>query len=144
MGLFGGRARAQAQSAEYRAWADEPVLRGRASVVKPDGADWVVILLVVGLLSLGALMVYSASISLADSPKYNTTPYHFLVRHLLFIAMSLAMGCVVYRIPMRVWNKLAPFLVALAIVLLCLVLVPGVGKSVNGSRIGRASCRERV
>lgn len=134
MGLFGGRARAQAQSAEYRAWADEPVLRGRASVVKPDGADWVVILLVVGLLSLGALMVYSASISLADSPKYNTTPYHFLVRHLLFIVMSLAMGCVVYRIPMRVWNKLAPFLVALAIVLLCLVLVPGVGRSVNGSR----------
>ena len=124
-----------AASGTYRAWADEPVLlRGRGSAVKPDGTDWAVLFIVAALLSLGTLMVYSASISLADSPKYNTTPYHFLVRHLMFIAMSLVMGYIVYRIPMRVWNKLAPYMVFFAIVLLAAVLVPGVGRSVNGSR----------
>ncbi len=134
MFAFGRSRRQQAASGAYRAWTDEPVLRGRASAVKPDGTDWVVVFIVAALLSLGTLMVYSASISLADSPKYNTTPYHFLVRHLMYIGMSLAAGYVVYRIPMRVWNKLAPVLVAGAVLLLMLVLVPGVGKSVNGSR----------
>ena len=141
MRLFGGSkakteaASLHAASGTYRAWADEPVLlRGRGSAVKPDGTDWAVLFIVAALLSLGTLMVYSASISLADSPKYNTTPYHFLVRHLMFIAMSLVMGYIVYRIPMRVWNKLAPYMVFFAIVLLAAVLVPGVGRSVNGSR----------
>lgn len=141
MRLF-GRSKAKTEAASlhaasgtYRAWADEPVLlRGRGSAVKPDGTDWAVLFIVAALLSLGTLMVYSASISLADSPKYNTTPYHFLVRHLMFIAMSLVMGYIVYRIPMRVWNKLAPYMVFFAIVLLAAVLVPGVGRSVNGSR----------
>lgn len=141
MRLF-GRSKAKTEAAglnaasdTYRAWADEPVLlRGRGSAVKPDGTDWAVLFIVAALLSLGTLMVYSASISLADSPKYNTTPYHFLVRHLMFIAMSLVMGYIVYRIPMRVWNKLAPYMVFFAIVLLAAVLVPGVGRSVNGSR----------
>lgn len=141
MRLF-GRSKAKTEAADlnaasgtYRAWADEPVLlRGRGSAVKPDGTDWAVLFIVAALLSLGTLMVYSASISLADSPKYNTTPYHFLVRHLMFIAMSLVMGYIVYRIPMRVWNKLAPYMVFFAIVLLAAVLVPGVGRSVNGSR----------
>ena len=141
MRLF-GRSKAKTEAAglhaasgTYRAWADEPMLlRGRGSAVKPDGTDWAVLFIVAALLSLGTLMVYSASISLADSPKYNTTPYHFLVRHLMFIAMSLVMGYIVYRIPMRVWNKLAPYMVFFAIVLLAAVLVPGVGRSVNGSR----------
>ena len=48
--------------------------------------------------------------------------------------MSLVMGYIVYRIPMRVWNKLAPYMVFFAIVLLAAVFVPGVGRSVNGSR----------
>lgn len=139
---FFGRSKTKTEAAglhsaggAYRAWADEPVLlRGRGSAVKPDGTDWVVVFIVAALLSLGTLMVYSASISLADSPKYNTTPYHFLVRHLMFIAMSLVTGYIVYRVPMRVWNKLAPYVVIVAIILLALVLVPGVGRSVNGSR----------
>lgn len=125
---------AQGAAGAWNAWNDEPVLSGRGTAVKPDGTDWVVVCIVAGLLALGALMVYSASISLADSPKYNTSPYHFLVRHLMFIGISLAAGCVVYRVPMRVWNKLAPALVLVAVLLLGAVLIPGVGLSVNGSR----------
>ena len=118
----------------YRAWADEPVLLGRGSPVKADGVDLTVLLIGFGLLCLGTLMVYSASISLADSPKYNTTQYHFLVRHLIAIAVALTAGAVAYRVPMRVWNRLAPMLVIVSVVLLAAVLLPGVGKSVNGSR----------
>lgn len=132
MSLFSRKARGQ--PTVYRAWADEPVLRGRPTSMRADGYDAATLLITFILLSLGALMVYSASISLADSPRYDTTHYHFLLRHAVSIAVGLAAAYVVCRIPMRVWYKLAPWLMGAAVLLLVLVLLPGVGKSVNGSR----------
>lgn len=118
----------------YRAWADEPVLRGHNTSMRADGYDSAVVLLTLAILAVGALMVYSASISLADSPRYSTTQYHFLMRHLGSIAVGMGAAYVVCRIPMRVWYKLAPWLMGAAVVFLFLVLLPGIGKSVNGSR----------
>ncbi len=132
MSLFSRKARGQ--PTVYRAWADEPVLRGRPTSMRADGYDAATLLITFILLSLGALMVYSASISLADSPRYDTTHYHFLLRHAVSIAVGLAAAYAVCRIPMRVWYKLAPWLMGAAVLLLVLVLLPGVGKSVNGSR----------
>lgn len=132
MGLFSRKETPQAPV--YRAWADEPVLRGRTTNMRADGYDPAVVFITLGLLAMGALMVYSASISLADSPRYNTTQYHFLLRHLSSIALGIVTAYVVCRIPMRVWYKLAPWLMAAAVLFLVAVLVPGVGKSVNGSR----------
>lgn len=126
------------ESSQYKAWVDEPILHGRgstaSSLYKDEGADKKVLLLCAALLALGTLMVYSASISLADSPKYNTTQYHFLVRHLIAIGVAVGCGTVVYRIPMRVWNRAAPYLVAFSVIMLFAVLLPVIGKSVNGSR----------
>ena len=132
MGLFSRKETPQAPV--YRAWADEPVLRGRTTNMRADGYDPAVVFITLGLLAMGALMVYSASISLADSPRYNTTQYHFLLRHLSSIALGIVAAYAVCRIPMRVWYKLAPWLMAAAVLFLVAVLVPGVGKSVNGSR----------
>ena len=91
------------QAPVYRAWADEPVLRGRTTNMRADGYDPAVVFITLGLLAMGALMVYSASISLADSPRYNTTQYHFLLRHLSSIALGIVAAYAVCRIPMRVW-----------------------------------------
>lgn len=132
MGLFSRKETPQAPV--YRAWADELVLRGRTTSMRADGYDPAVVFITLALLATGALMVYSASISLADSPRYSTTQYHFLLRHLSSIALGIAAAYVVCRVPMRVWYKLAPWLMAAAVLFLVLVLVPGVGKSVNGSR----------
>ena len=74
MGLFSRKETPQAPV--YRAWADEPVLRGRATSMRADGYDPAVVFITLALLATGALMVYSASISLADSPRYSTTQYH--------------------------------------------------------------------
>lgn len=123
---------------QYHAWADEPILHGRAmgntGLNRDEKLDWTVICCCLFLLGLGSIMVYSASISLADSPKFKTTEYHFVVRHLISIAVAVMAGAVVYRIPMRVWNKTAPWLVGISVILLFMVLLPVIGKSVNGSR----------
>ncbi|MDL2058643.1 putative lipid II flippase FtsW [Mesosutterella sp. AGMB02718] len=111
-----------------------PVSGGRLMRGRSLDFDWVVVAVVSLLLGLGTVMVYSASISLADSPKYGTSQTYFLTRHLISLAISLAAAYGVYHVPMRAWLRLAKPLGVLAVLLLVLVLVPGVGVSVNGSR----------
>mgnify|MGYP001964506387 FL=1 len=92
---------------------------------------WVVVLLML----LGMVMVYSASISLPDSPKYaRYDNAHFLTRQAMFISVSLFAGLLAFRVRIETWQKLAPYLFVATLILLVLVLVPGVGKGVNGAR----------
>ncbi len=104
------------------------------SNVRPEGYDLTLIAVVAALLCLGTLMVYSASISLADSTRYQITSTHFVKRHIFSIVVALAVGCIALNIPMRVWRRVSPVIIGIAIVLLILVLIPGVGRSVNGAR----------
>ena len=104
------------------------------SNVRPEGYDLTLVLVVAALLCIGSLMVYSASISLADSTKYHTTYTHFLIRHLISIGIAVGFGILALFIPMRVWRRLSPAIIIIALLLLIAVLVPGVGRSVNGAR----------
>ncbi|SEK31572.1 putative lipid II flippase FtsW [Nitrosovibrio tenuis] len=87
------------------------------------------------LLSLGLVMVYSASISIAEAGRStNGYPAYFLVRHGAYLAAGLVAGLIAFQIPMRLWQKYAFHLFLLGVLLLVLVLVPGIGREVNGSR----------
>ncbi|GAC1323540.1 MAG: putative lipid II flippase FtsW [Collimonas sp.] len=92
---------------------------------------WVVVLLML----FGLVMVYSASIALPDSPKYsNYTNAHFLTRQAIFICVSLVAGLVTFRIPIATWQRWAPYLFVITLILLAMVLVPGLGRGVNGAK----------
>lgn len=92
---------------------------------------WVVLLLML----FGMVMVYSASISLPDSPKYaHYDNAHFLTRQAMFICISLVAGLLAFRVRIETWQKLAPYLFVATLILLLLVLIPGIGKGVNGAR----------
>ncbi len=92
---------------------------------------WVVLLLML----FGMVMVYSASISLPDSPKYaRYDNAHFLMRQAMFISVALVAGLLAFRVRIETWQKLAPYLFVATLILLVLVLIPGVGKGVNGAR----------
>ncbi len=87
------------------------------------------------LLAVGVVMVYSASIAIAEGGRYsNHQSVFFLIRHTLFLVISLAAGWMVYQLPMRAWQEAAPYLFIGGVVLLFAVLIPGVGREVNGSR----------
>jgi cell division protein FtsW len=92
---------------------------------------WVTALLMLA----GLVMVYSASVSLPDSPKYaNYTTTHFLVRQVVSIITAVLFGMAAFRVPLKSWEKAAPYLFIGALMLLVLVLIPGIGKGVNGAR----------
>jgi cell division protein FtsW len=99
------------------------------------GFDETLAWVIAGLLSLGLVMVYSASIQLPDNPKYvNYTSSYFLTRHILSVTLAIVAACVTLAIPMRTWEKMAPWLFVVALLLLILVLIPGIGRVVNRSR----------
>jgi cell division protein FtsW len=87
------------------------------------------------LLAIGLVMVYSASIAMAEASAHTGfRPWYFLARHAVFVVAGLLAAVVTFQVPVKTWQRLSIFLFAIAALLLVLVLVPGVGKVVNGSR----------
>jgi len=92
---------------------------------------WVTVL----LLALGLVMVYSASIAIAEAGRASgNQASYYLVRHALFVAAGLIIALAVFQVPVRSWQQAAPWLFLVGVALLALVLVPGIGREVNGSK----------
>ncbi len=108
---------------------------GSAQPTRLSGFDQTLVCLVLALLALGLVMVYSASVALPDNPKFSRyQPTHFLSRHVLSIVIATLVAVVVVQIPVNVWERCAPWLFAASLLLLVLVLIPAIGKGVNGAR----------
>lgn len=87
------------------------------------------------LLALGLVMVYSASIAMPDNPRFGRlTSNHFVVRHASFLLAACLCSFLVFQLPVSVWEKFAPWLFVISLLLLVAVLIPGIGKVVNGAR----------
>jgi len=87
------------------------------------------------LLAFGLVMVYSASIAMSEASAHTgNRAWYFLMRHGMFLVVGLVAAAVAFQVPVKAWQRLAPWLFIAGAVLLVLVLVPGIGKSVNGSR----------
>jgi len=97
--------------------------------------DQTLVWVVVALVALGLVMVYSASVAMPDNPRFaRYASTHFLTRHLLSIALAFLAALVVVQLPVRLWEKAAPWVFIGALLLLVLVLFPGFSKGVNGAR----------
>ncbi|MBX3637026.1 MAG: putative lipid II flippase FtsW [Rubrivivax sp.] len=106
-----------------------------ARPVRLMGFDQPLVAVVGVLLALGLVMVYSASVALPDNPKFAAySQTFFLQRHLVAMLIGLVAALVTLQIPIAWWEKNAPWIFVLALVLLVLVLLPFVGKVVNQSR----------
>ncbi len=96
-----------------------------------QGLLWVTLI----LLGIGLVMVYSSSIALAEADRatgHQST--YYLIRHLIYLVISLTAAAITFQIPTQVWQKMAPYLFVIGILFLILVLIPGIGREVNGSR----------
>lgn len=87
------------------------------------------------LLGAGVVMVYSASIAIAEQSRFAANqPTFFLCRQVVFVCVSALLAALIFQVPTRLWQEAAPYLFLFGAALLVLVLIPGVGREVNGSR----------
>ncbi|TMU78445.1 putative lipid II flippase FtsW [Hydrogenophaga intermedia] len=106
--------------------------RQRGASVHVTGFDQPLLWVVFALMAWGLVMVYSASIALPDNPRFeNYAHTHFVLRHGLSMAIAFVAALLAFQVPMRRWEQLAPWLFALALLLMVAVL--GIGKGVNGA-----------
>lgn len=99
--------------------------------IQSEDLDPVLMLAFISLLAIGVIMVASSSISIAERNFSN--PFYYLQRQLLFVGIGLFAALSVFKIRLVQWEKSGMALLIFALFLLMLVLVPGIGKTVNGS-----------
>lgn len=87
------------------------------------------------LLLFGLVMVYSSSIAFAEGSRMSGHQANFfLVRHSVFLALGVIAGLVAFQVPVRTWQKMSLWMAAAGLLALILVLIPHIGREVNGAR----------
>jgi len=87
--------------------------------------------LVICIVTLGLLMMTSASIVVSDRQLHQ--PFYFLYKQLIFLTLGMLLGSILLQIEIAWWEKWGGYLLMVVMLMLALVLVPGVGHSANGS-----------
>jgi cell division protein FtsW len=109
----------------------------KATPMRVLGFDQALVWVTIALLAWGLVMVYSASIALPDNPRFARQgygPYFFLIRHVLSIVVAVVAALVTFQVPMKTWERTAPWLFVASLLLLVAVLIPHIGINVNGAR----------
>jgi cell division protein FtsW len=108
---------------------------GRRPSAQIDEVDPLLLWPALALLLIGLVMVYSASIATAEGSGFTGhQPTYFLIRHTVYLLVGLVGAVIAFQIPLRFWQQFAPWLFLGGIVLLAVVLIPGIGRSVNGAQ----------
>jgi cell division protein FtsW len=109
----------------------------KAAPVRVLGFDQALAWVTLALLAWGLVMVYSASIALPDNPRFARAGYsasYFLTRHVASIVIAFVAALLAFQVPMRTWERAAPWLFVASLLLLVAVLIPHIGINVNGAR----------
>lgn len=115
---------------EYRAQAVVKGAAPRTVTLFPDYDGWLLGSLV-ALIAIGLVMVASTSITMAD--RQFGEPLYYFWRQLTAVVLGFAGTMVLMNIPLRFWQRTSTSMLFLALGLLVLVLIPGLGREVNGS-----------
>jgi cell division protein FtsW len=108
------------------------VIKKPSSIKPPLRYDPWIAIPVLALMAIGLVMVASASMVVSD--HYYSNPFHFVIRQGVYILLALVALWAVSRVPTAVWQRHCFLLLAVSVFLLVIVLIPGIGRVVNGSR----------
>lgn len=97
-----------------------------------EGVNWQLLTLVLLLSSIGWVMVTSASMAFAEVIYQDG--WYFAKRYAIFWTLGITGAILVAAVPVSMWEKYGSLFLVLALLMLTLVLIPGLGKKVNGSQ----------
>ncbi|MES2184660.1 MAG: putative lipid II flippase FtsW [Pseudomonadota bacterium] len=135
-GWFRDLTRAAGEALPVRIGSSE-YARTQTAPARLMGFDQALLWVTVALLAWGMVMVYSASIAMPDDPRLAQRGYsqtYFLTRHVVGLVFGFVAAVLAFQVPIRTWEKGAPWLFVISLVLLILVLVPHISRNINGAR----------
>lgn len=103
----------------------------RRAMTPPALYDRWLVILVLSLVIFGLLMVASASIEISDHKLHQ--PFYYFYRQLFLLFLGIVLGCGIVQFEVAFWERIGGTLLLITCVALALVLLPGIGHSVNGS-----------
>jgi cell division protein FtsW len=105
------------------------------SIAQPRELDPLLVWSALALLLFGLVMVYSSSIAYAEGNRLSgNQATFFLMRHAVFLGVGVTASMMAFQVPMRIWQQASPYMFVAGVVLLIAVLIPHIGREVNGSR----------
>jgi len=102
----------------------------RITDVKLLNDQWLLFVIFM-LLGIGIVMVGSSSFEIAD--RKLDQPFYYLIRQMIYVTIGVVAAAAVLRVPLAWWGKMGAYLLMAGVLLLVLVLVPGIGREINGS-----------
>jgi cell division protein FtsW len=133
-GLLGGSS-AGSQGLPVNLGQYDMANRANGHPARIQSVDQALVWVVVALMLWGMVMVYSASIAMPDNPRFSRFSHtHFLTRHVIAMLVGCTMALLAFQVPMETWEKMARPLFVFSLILLVVVLIPFIGKGVNGAR----------
>lgn len=93
--------------------------------------DLPLLIIALTILGIGLIMLASASIAVADNQTGQ--PFYYFTRQAVFASVGVFLGYILLRVPTEFWQSMRRPLLLFSILLLCAVLIPGIGYEVNGS-----------
>ncbi len=112
-------------------WPRHVNMRGRATLKPMALYDKWLLATVALIVGLGLLMVASSSIVISQQQYHQS--FHYLIHQVIYLVLGIILGLGVLRVDTSYWQKISPILLLISFFLLAIILVPGVGRSVNGS-----------
>ena len=94
--------------------------------------DKSLLVVIFAILTLGLVMVASASVVV--SQQAFGTPFHFLFRQMCFLLVALVLAAQLLKVPIQYIARCSPKIFLITLLLLCLVLIPHLGRNINGSQ----------
>jgi len=115
--------------------SSDHVRNRNGTAVRELGFDQALLWVVVALLCWSLVMVYSATIAMPDNPRFRNLEHeHFLIRHAIALMVGTVAALLAFQVPMQRWQQWSPWVLAGSVLLLIVVLIPFIGREVNGAR----------
>lgn len=112
-------------------WPRHINTRGQATLKPMALYDKWLLAAVALIVGLGLLMVASSSIVISQQQYHQS--FHYLIHQLVYLVLGIFLGLIVVRVNISYWQKISPLVLIFSLFLLAIILVPGIGRSVNGS-----------
>jgi len=108
------------------------IIKKNILISESHGIDHTMIICFVALLSIGLIMITSATLDYALDMRSN--PYYFITKHLIYLSMGLILAAIISKIKLSFYYDYGKYFLLLSFIISLIIFIPGLGKEINGAK----------